>query len=48
MLNIESMPRGTEVENGSVKWNAQFWELRKEVHLKGGLVFFETFLIGPS
>ena len=43
MLNIESILRGTGIENGSVKWNGQFSvglaQLRKEVHLKGGLTF---------
>ena len=47
MLNIESIPRGTGIENGSVKWNAQFSiglaQLRKNVHLKGGLAFSKLF-----
>lgn len=47
MLNTESIPRGTGIENGSVKWNGLFSiglaQLRKEVHLKGGLAFSKLF-----
>ena len=48
MLNIESIPPATGIENGSVKWNAQNrsdWPNREKVHAKGESAFSKLFLL---